>query len=128
MKKKYKKTANWARFAMKCGLLATDASVWAALRNFLSESSDDVQDAFRRTDNLATSVRAHRRWSHASTLLTGIGIGVGIGMLMAPVSGERARGAIRNKAVDLRNKVTDVTDWASRFGSQTGRATGSYTH
>jgi hypothetical protein len=126
--KKGKRATNWIRFAMKCGLLATDASVWAAVNHFLSERSDDVQNVFRRTDNLATTVRSQRRWSHASTLLTGIGVGVGIGMLLAPVSGQRARGAIRDKAADLKNKVTDVTDWAGRFGSQTGRTTGTYAH
>jgi len=126
--KRQKKATNWVRFALKCGLLATDASVWAAVSNFLSERSDDVHDAFRRTDNLAAGVRTHQRWSHASTLLTGIGIGVGVGMLLAPVSGQRARGAIRDKATDLKNKVTDVTDWAGRLGSQSGRMSGSYAH
>jgi hypothetical protein len=124
--KNRQKAKNWARFAMKCGLLATDASVWAAVRHFLSERSDDVQDAFRRTDNLAVSVRNQHRWSHASTLITGIGIGVGIGILLAPVSGQRARGAIRDKAVDIKKKVTDVKEWAGRLGSQSGRVSGTY--
>jgi hypothetical protein len=126
--KNRKKTTNWIRFALKCGLLATDASVWSAVNHFLSERTNDVQDVFRRTDNLASDVRTHRRWSHASTLLTGIGVGVGLGMLLAPVSGQRARGAIRDKAADLKNKVGDVTDWAGRFGSQSGRTTGTYAH
>jgi hypothetical protein len=120
------KTTNWVRFALKSGLLATDASVWAAVRNFVAERSDDVEDAFRKTDNLAGTVRTHRRWSHGSTLLVGIGIGLGAGMLLAPVSGDRARGAIRDKATGIKNKVTDVTDWASRVGSQAGRVSGSY--
>lgn len=124
--KNRKRTTNWIRFALKCGLLATDASVWAAVGHFFNESSDDVQVAFRQTGDLTTTVRTDRRWSHTSTLLSGIGIGVGLGMLLAPVSGQRARGAIRDKAIDVKNKVTDVADWASRWGTQTGRVAGSY--
>lgn len=126
--KKRTKTINWARFALKCGLLATDASVWAAVRNFVTERSDEVQDAFRRTDNLADRVRTRQRWSHTSSILTGVGIGIGIGMLVAPVSGRRARGAIRTKAADLKTKVSGMTDWAGHLGSQTGRASGTYMH
>ncbi len=126
--KRQKKVTNWVRFGLKCGLLATDASVWAAVSDFLSDRSDDVQDAFRRTDNVAAGARTHQRWSHASTLLTGIGIGVSVGMLLAPVSGQRARGAIRDKAADLKNRVTDVTEWAGRLGSQSGRMSGNYAH
>jgi hypothetical protein len=124
--KNRKKTTDWLRFALKCGLLATDASVWAAIGNFLSERSDDVHDAFSRTENLAVGVRNQRRWSHATTLLSGIGIGVGVGMLLAPVSGRRARGVIRDKAADIKNKVTDVADWAGRMAPQGGRTSGTY--
>ena len=121
-----KNATKWVRFALKSGLLATDASVWAAVRHFLSERSDDLQSALRNTDNLATGVRKQRRWSHASTLLAGIGIGIGAGMLLAPVSGRRARGVIRDRAADFRNKVSDVTDWAGHFGSRERRISGSY--
>ena len=123
-----KKTTDWLRFAMKCGLLATDASVWEAMGNSVSERSKNVQDAFSRTENLATGVRHQRRWSHATTLLSGIGIGIGVGMLLAPVSGRRARGVIRDKAADIKNKVTDVADWAGRMAPQGGRTSGSFAH
>ncbi len=126
--KNRKRTTDWLRFAMKCGLLATDASVWEAIGNSLSERSKNVHDAFSRTENLATGVRHQGRWSHATTLLSGIGIGIGVGMLLAPVSGRRARGVIRDKAADIKNKVAGVTDWAGRMAPQTARRSGSYAH
>lgn len=121
-----RKTNDWIRFALKCGLLVTDASVWAALNHLLNERSQDVRGTFPRTDNLATDVRTHRRWSPASALLTGVGVGIGLGMLLAPVSGQRARGAIRNKAAEVKNRVAGVTHWAGRFDSERPRMSGSY--
>lgn len=54
-----------------------------------------------------------------SYFLIGLGLGVAVGMVMAPVSGEQARGRIRSKAVeggdylrrrgdDLRGSATDL--------------------
>ncbi len=123
-----KNVRNWFRFAMKMGLLATDVAVWKAVSDMLHERSDRMPSV-RRSHDLAQSLSAPRHKSHTATLLTGIGIGVGVGMLLAPVSGERARGAIRDKATDIKNKVTDVADWASRMGGQTrGQTTGTYAH
>jgi len=120
-----KNAKKWFRFAMKMGLVATDLAVWKAMSDMLHERSDRMQPTVRRTHNFAQSLGSPRQRSHAATLMTGIGIGVGIGMLLAPVSGQRARGVIRNKASDIRNKVTDVADWASRVRGQT---TGTYAH
>jgi YtxH-like protein len=123
-----KKTTNWVRFALKSALLATDVTVWDAVRRFMSERTDDVHEAFRRGDNLAERVRSQRRRSHLSTLLVGVGIGVGVGMLFAPVSGESARDALRDTASDVKNKVADVAAWAGRMRtSNVGGAT-SYAH
>ncbi len=127
--KNKKQVRNWFRFAMKMGLLATDVAVWKAISDMLHERSDRMQPSVRRTHDLAQSLGAPRHKSHTATLLTVIGIGVGVGMLLAPVSGERARGAIRDKATDIKNKVTDVADWASRVGGQArGQTTGTYAH
>lgn len=124
---KKKKATKWARFAMKCGLLATDASVWMAVKDFLNERTGDVESAFRKTDHLGKDIRIHRHGFSFGTLLSGIGIGVGIGMLLAPVSGPRARGAIRDTAVDVKNKVGGAASWASHLGSSAGTPRG-YAH
>jgi len=121
---KKKKAAKWIRFGMKCGLLATDPSVWMAARDFLNERTEEVQSAFRKTDQLGKDVRVHRHGFSFATLLSGIGIGVGIGMLLAPVSGQRARGAIRNTAVDVRNKVGGAASWATHLGSSSSTSRG----
>src|SRR5689334_262289 len=92
---------NWFRFALKLGLLATDAAVWTSVARMLSDR-DEATD-FRR-ENLASNLSPNRRWSHASTLFIGVAIGVGVGMLFAPVSGEQARNTLRDTATDLKEK------------------------
>lgn len=124
---KRKKATKWVRFGMKCGLLATDPSVWMAVRDFLNERTEDVQTAFRKTDLLGKDVRIHSDGFPFGTLLSGIGIGVGIGMLLAPVPGERARGAIRATAVDFKNKVGGAASWATHLGSS-ARPSRGYAH
>lgn len=118
------KTTNWFRFALKVGLLATDAAVWTSLNRLLTER-DDGRDSRRRQDREAMELHSRRGWSRASTLLTGVGIGIGLGMLFAPVSGGEARNAIRDRAEDVKNKWNDVTAWAGGF-SQPQRRTGTY--
>ncbi len=108
------KAKHWARIALKCGLLATDASVLAALRQFVREDGGEALRVTRRSDRTAIEIPTQREWAHVSTLAGGIAIGFGLGMLLAPVSGSRARGAIRSAAVDVRNKVSDIADWAGR--------------
>ena len=117
---------NWFRLAMKLGLIATDAMVWKTVSDLLIEGPGDVPYALRRSGNSREAIGGPQRRWHASTLITGIGIGIGLGMILAPVSGQRVRGAIRAKATNLRNKVTDVADWAGNLSAQPGRTTGTY--
>jgi|SRR5689334_24556026 len=114
---------NWVRFFLKLGLLATDATVWASMNHLLSERGD----AQRLRQKVSANLAPRRGRSHFSTLLTGIGIGLGIGMLFAPVSGEEARGVIREKASDVKDKWDDVAAWAGLGSSQMPRrSTGTY--
>jgi hypothetical protein len=111
---------------MKLGLLATDATVWASMNHLLTER-EDVNDARHLRQKVSTNLAPRRGRSHFSTLLTGIGIGVGIGMLFAPVSGEEARGVIREKATDVKDKWDDVAAWAGLGSSpMPRRSTGTY--
>jgi hypothetical protein len=130
-------TKNWIRFALKCGLLITDAKVWSAVDHLLSEREEETMAFRSRYENLprrrqgGSAVRADKPFlSRASTLLGAVGVGFGLGMLLAPVSGEEARAAIRDKALDVKDSVTDVAAWASGFGSPPAarHSTGTYAY
>jgi hypothetical protein len=116
---------NWLRFAMKLGLIATDAAVWASLNRVLSDR-EDVRSSAHPRDRMAVELN-RRGWSHTTTLLTGIGIGLGLGITFAPMPGEQARIAIRDTARNIKTKVDDVAGWA-RWGSTSAhrRSTGTY--
>ena len=115
---------NWFRFAMKLGLLATDAAVLSSIGRMLSDR-DNTSDEIRSRTGLSAEPKRGR--SHASTLFVGFAIGVAVGMLYAPVSGEEARNAIRERAMGMKEKVSDVAAWAGRGGPSTGdRSTGTY--
>lgn len=124
MKYRGRKATNWFRFFLKLGLLATDAAVWASLNRLLTEREDSPQS--RQIRNKAAMALRHRGWSRTTTLVSGVGIGVGLGLLLAPVSGEEARHAIRNTAEDVKNKWNDVAAWAEGFSSQSQLRTGTY--
>lgn len=117
-------TKNWARFAMKLGLLATDAAVWSSIARMLSERDEATEV---RRDRLASNLGSNRGWSHTSTLLVGVAIGVGVGMLFAPVSGQEARNTLRNTANEIKDKFNNA-GWGSTTGFSTAsrRATGTY--
>jgi hypothetical protein len=122
---------HWFRFAMKLGLLATDAALWSSLASMLSER-DDARDPVRPRERFSSDIQSRdlqirHGWSHASTLLAGVGMGLGLGLIFAPMSGEQARLAIRDTAVTLKNRMGDAVDWASRRPSQVSRrSTGTY--
>jgi hypothetical protein len=115
---------NWARFAMKLGLLATDAAVWSSIARMITDR-DEATDI--RRERIASNLNPNRGWSHASTLLIGVAIGVGVGMLFAPVSGEQARNTIRDTAQDMKEKVSNMSGWGTRGPSTASRrSTGTY--
>jgi hypothetical protein len=117
---------NWFRFAMKLGLLASDAALWTSLARMLSER-DDARGPLRPRQRPVVDLQARRGWSRAATLLTGVGIGVGLGVLFAPMSGEQARLALRDTVSTVKNKMDDVADWAGRRSSSFNRrSTGTY--
>jgi len=109
------------------GLLATDAAVLSAIRGMLTER--DVPDEGRRSRRRpSVDTSDPRGWSRGSALLVGAAIGFGMGILFAPVSGEQARTAIRERAMDVRDRVSDAAAWATRSASSVGsrRSTGTY--
>jgi gas vesicle protein len=124
--------AKWARFALKTGLLLTDAKLWSSINEQLRDHLEDAGDSVRRgyettTDRLEDARDAlggETHWaSHTMSFLGGVGLGVGLGLLFAPYSGEETRAAIRDRAADVRSMVGDVT--GARFGSSS-QATGTH--
>jgi len=115
---------NWVRFAMKLGLLATDAAVWSSIARMITDR-DEATDI--RRERIASNLSPNRGWSHASTLFIGVAIGVGVGMLFAPVSGEQARNTIRDTAQDMKEKVGNISGWGTAGPSTASRrSTGTY--
>jgi YtxH-like protein len=120
----------WARLAMKFGLALTDAKLWSALNDQVRDRAEDWGDHVRdkynvasdRLDDARGALRGETDWATPiASFLGGIGVGVAVGMLFAPVSGEEARAAIRDRARDVSSKVNDkvneMTGSSSRFQS-----------
>ena len=105
----------WARFALKWGLILTDAELWAALNEQLREGANEVSHVVKRRYE-KTADRLQERhpatspgWvSPTMTFLGGVGLGIGLGVIFAPVSGDEARAVLRDKVVDIKNKVSGV--------------------
>lgn len=105
-------TKRWIRFALKCGLLATDARVWTVIHRLLNERDlsgrrTAVEPRWPRNASRADT----RRISPSTALLGGVGIGIGLGLLLAPVSGAQTRSVIRVKTLDVRDTVGRAADW-----------------
>lgn len=120
---------HWFRFAMKLGLLATDAALWSSLARMLSDR-ENARDRARLRERSSYDLQTRqpeRGWSRATTLITGVGVGVGLGILFAPMSGEQVRLAIRDTASNFKDRMDDVAGWAGRRSSSSGRpSTGTY--
>jgi gas vesicle protein len=124
------KTAKqWARTAMKLGLLLTDAKLWADVNDQLTDQASDVRNKVRDTYDEATSrlqdasdaLQGRNHWiAPTAAFVGGIALGAGLGMLFAPTSGEEARAALYDRASDLRGKVRDIA------GRAEAKATGTH--
>jgi len=115
---------DWARLAAKLGLVFTDPKVRAAIAdNFkdsvgqvtdtVSSTYDDAVDRFSAAGDAFRGERSH--WPEFTGFLIGVGVGAGLGLLLAPAAGSETRDAIRDKAVDMKNRVVDT---ASREGGR----------
>ena len=108
----------WARLAMKMGLLLTDMKLWSTLNDQLKERAGDVRDVFKeryedtadRIQDAGSALRGENNWiSPVASFVGGVGVGIAVGMLFAPVSGEEARAAIRERARDVGSRVDQMT-------------------
>jgi hypothetical protein len=110
-------TKDWARLAMKFGLLVTDAKLWSSINNQFREKAEDMGDVFRhkfetaadRLDKGRSALQGRNDWVvPVASFVGGVGVGLGLGILFTPISGREAREALRDRAVGVKNKVTDL--------------------
>ncbi len=105
----------WARLALKSGLLLTDAELWASLNEQLRAGANEVSHVVKHRYEKAADRLQERRastsfgWvSPTVAFLGALGLGIGLGVMFAPVSGDEARAVLRDKVVDIKNKVAGV--------------------
>ncbi len=113
---KMKSAKDWVRLAAKLGVLFTEPKVRNAIADRLKDRMDDVadtvtskyEDAVDRLESAAAALHGRSYWpSRAAGFLLGIGVGAGLGILLAPAPGSETRQAVRDKAVDVKNKVVE---------------------
>jgi len=101
-----KRTKDWARVAMRAGLLLTDAKLWSAVQNQMRDRAGEVSeaindkydDASSRLANASDALRGRSQWPSWGSFLLGVGIGTGIGILFAPGAVEKVRNAYNERA------------------------------
>ena len=130
-----KKVQNWARGAVKLGLLLTDPKVRSTISdtfrdNFgdvsdhLSDKYSDVKDrvsdqygnVMDRLESMTDSFQPRNPWpARVGGFLMGAGIGVGLGILFAPAAGTETRENVSDKVSDIKDRVVQS---ASNAGSK----------
>ena len=112
-----RKTDNWIKLLANVGLLLADSkfrnNLGKEVRNRMDSVTGAVSDrydtAVDRLEAAAAALQGHNPWpSRVTALLLGVGIGTGLGMILAPASGSETRQAIRDKTVELKDRVVDT--------------------
>lgn len=119
------KAKDWIRLAAKVSLLFTEPRVREAISDRLKDTVSDLNDtisgkyddmadrvsskyadAVDRVEAAADALQGQGYWpSRLTGFLLGVGIGAGLGILLAPASGSEIRESVRDKAVDITNKI-----------------------
>jgi gas vesicle protein len=126
---------DWARLAMKLGLIVTDARTWATVQDEIKERANDIGGAVKQkyaetADQLAAAraeLERNSDWfARTTSLLAGVGVGIAVAMLFAPASGEETRANLRDKAMEAKSSVEGLAARATRGrASVTGMSTGT---
>jgi hypothetical protein len=110
----WNRVRDWVRLGAKVSLLCTDAKVRSRIGDELKDRMDDLgdnlsskyEDAVDRVEAAAAALQGKSFWpSRAGSFVLGIGLGAGLGILLAPAAGAETREAVRDKAVDVKNRV-----------------------
>jgi gas vesicle protein len=109
-------TRNWARIAMKLGLLATDPRVWEDVSERLSARMEDMSDAVKdrydegvsRLKDAHAALHGRNHWVAPTVgFIGGAALGAGVALLFAPRSGEETREALQDAAMDMKERVKE---------------------
>jgi|ERR1700688_3722371 gas vesicle protein len=135
MSNKKRKVQNWARTAVKLGLLLTDPKVRNTITDTFKEHVEDVSDAYSDVSSKVTSkyedvmdrlesvtdrFQSKNPWpARVGGFLMGVGVGVGLGILFAPASGEETResfSGVKDRVVESATGMKDrVVESASNM-------------
>jgi YtxH-like protein len=105
---------DWARMALEVGLLLTAPKVRAEVADHAKQRFDDLKDnvnekydeAVERLVAARSALQGRSQWPWRTlSFVAGVGVGAGVGLLFAPVSGKETREAIRDKAVDVKDRI-----------------------
>jgi len=116
------KVKDWARLAAKLGILLTEPKARAVISDRVKDRVEDMtdtvvdkyEDALDRLEAVGVALQGRSYWpSRITGFLLGVGVGAGLGLLLAPAAGTETREAIRDKAVDVKNKVVGSASMAS---------------
>jgi gas vesicle protein len=136
---------NWVRLAAKLSLLLTEPKIRKAIGNRVKDSVDDLTDtvtskydevsdtvaskyeeAVDRLEAAADALQGKSSWpSRVTGFLLGVGVGAGLGILLAPASGIETRETIRDRAVDVKNRVFESAASAKGKLRQSVRSMGN---
>jgi gas vesicle protein len=128
-----KKVQNWARGAVKLGLLLTDPKVRATIsdtfRDSFGEVSENLSDRYSevservsnkyddvmdRLESVTGRFQHRNPWpSRIGGFLMGAGVGVAVGILFAPAPGSETRDTVSSKVSDMKEKVVQSASNAS---------------
>lgn len=103
-----------SRLAVKLGLILTDPKFRAEIQDGVKTRANRAADAFTsnyeevsdRLEAAGSALQGKTHWpSRVGGFLLGVGVGAGLGLLLAPASGTETRDAIRDKAVEMKDRV-----------------------
>jgi gas vesicle protein len=128
-----RKVQNWARGAVKLGLLLTDPKVRNAITDTFRDSFSDVsdtlsdkysdvskqvshkyEDVMDRLDSVAENFRHPNPWpARVGGFLMGVGVGVGLGILFAPAPGSETRETVTDRVNEMKDRVVQSANTAT---------------
>lgn len=122
---------NWKKLLkllLGTGLLVVESSrmnhrVRSHVNDLRENARDKYDDLVDRMERIGDAMGGrHDYITPVGSFLIGAGIGAGLALLFAPASGEETRGAIRDHASDLKDRVTqraaNIRDRASEKTSE----------
>jgi gas vesicle protein len=125
----WRRARKWVRVAAKVGLLCTDPKIRNAVTDEIKGRMDDWNDtvsskyetAVNRVEAAAAALRGKSYWpSRVGSFFLGVGVGAGLGILLAPAPGTETRGVVRDKAVDIKNRMFESTSQVQEKMRQSG--------